>query len=367
MASPRLLSRPLRSAAKVVRDGQYCATATRAFAASTRQRKEVAGDVSAMPNLRQAQRQSIGKKLEAPIINPAGMLFNNLSSCKQSAHCFIQTDTKKRPKAYINMANTCSHAYRNTSSSAGPSPSNSIPVITNTLRRFSVWKDELTIYIAPRRRAPHLPLPQIPHRRRIHPSKRHHRRPTTRPATPASKSSTTSSPSATTPASASKPTPTKPPPSPASAPSTTAPTGTSAKSMICSACFFVGHPDLRRIMTDYGFDGHPLRKDFPLTGYTEIRYDEEKKRIVVEPLELTQAFRNFEGGTSAWEQVGPGQDRKPETVCSTILLSFCLFQFEMNAMLTISRSSNYPHQNRNHPRKRRRRSKATVGVELCLA
>lgn len=78
--------------------------------------------------------------------------------------------------------------------------------------------------------------------------------------------------------------------------------------------FFTGHPDLRRIMTDYGFDGHPLRKDFPLTGYTEIRYDEEKKRIVVEPLELTQAFRNFEGGSSAWEQVGPGHDRKPEDV-----------------------------------------------------
>lgn len=78
--------------------------------------------------------------------------------------------------------------------------------------------------------------------------------------------------------------------------------------------FFVDHPDLRRIMTDYGFDGHPLRKDFPLTGYTEIRYDEEKKRIVVEPLELTQAFRNFEGGTAAWEQVGPGHDRKPDTV-----------------------------------------------------
>ncbi|KAL2861720.1 BUD22-domain-containing protein [Aspergillus pseudodeflectus] len=78
--------------------------------------------------------------------------------------------------------------------------------------------------------------------------------------------------------------------------------------------FFSGHPDLRRIMTDYGFDGHPLRKDFPLTGYTELRYDEEKKRIVIEPLELTQAFRNFEGGTAAWEPVGAGRDRTPESV-----------------------------------------------------
>ncbi|EPS41560.1 hypothetical protein H072_4567 [Dactylellina haptotyla CBS 200.50] len=77
--------------------------------------------------------------------------------------------------------------------------------------------------------------------------------------------------------------------------------------------FFTNHPDLRRIMTDYGFDGHPLRKDFPLTGYTEVRWDEEKKRIVYEPLELTQAFRNFEGGTAAWEQVGAGQDRTPDS------------------------------------------------------
>ena len=88
-------------------------------------------------------------------------------------------------------------------------------------------------------------------------------------------------------------------------------------------------------MTDYGFDGHPLRKDFPLTGYTEIRYDEEKKRIVVEPLELTQAFRNFESGTAAWEQVGPGTDRKPETV--SLFQWHCDYQHRMddhtNAMM----------------------------------
>jgi hypothetical protein len=66
--------------------------------------------------------------------------------------------------------------------------------------------------------------------------------------------------------------------------------------------YFQGHPDLRRILTDYGFEGYPLRKDFPLTGYTEVRYDDEKKRIVHEPLELTQAFRFFDY-SSPWEQV----------------------------------------------------------------
>ncbi len=64
--------------------------------------------------------------------------------------------------------------------------------------------------------------------------------------------------------------------------------------------YFNDHPDMRRILTDYGFEGHPQRKDFPLTGYVELRYDEERKRVVYEPVKLTQDFRRFEF-TSPWE------------------------------------------------------------------
>ncbi len=74
---------------------------------------------------------------------------------------------------------------------------------------------------------------------------------------------------------------------------------------------FSGHPDLRRLLTDYGFQGHPLRKDFPLTGYVEVRYDDAKKRVVYDPVRLTQEFRNFDF-MSPWEGVEyvlPGDEK----------------------------------------------------------
>ena len=75
---------------------------------------------------------------------------------------------------------------------------------------------------------------------------------------------------------------------------------------------FSNHPDLRRILTDYGFRGHPLRKDFPTTGYTEVRYDEAQKRVVYEPVKLVQEYRQFDF-MSPWEgaqYVLPGDEKK---------------------------------------------------------
>ncbi len=74
---------------------------------------------------------------------------------------------------------------------------------------------------------------------------------------------------------------------------------------------FSGHPDMRRILTDYGFEGHPLRKDFPMTGFVEVRYDDAGKRVVYEPVELKQEFRNFDF-LSPWEgtdYVLPGDEK----------------------------------------------------------
>jgi NADH-quinone oxidoreductase subunit C len=75
--------------------------------------------------------------------------------------------------------------------------------------------------------------------------------------------------------------------------------------------FFADHPDLRRLLTDYGFEGHPFRKDFPLTGYVEMRYDTEQKRVVYEPVRLAQEFRSFDF-MSPWEGMTLPGDEKAE-------------------------------------------------------
>src|SRR5258705_322018 len=75
---------------------------------------------------------------------------------------------------------------------------------------------------------------------------------------------------------------------------------------------FIGHPDMRRLLTDYGFEGHPLRKDFPLTGFVEVRYDDQEKRVLYEPVRLNQEFRNFDF-LSPWEGADyplPGDEKR---------------------------------------------------------
>ncbi|KAI9859195.1 MAG: NADH-ubiquinone oxidoreductase 30.4 kDa subunit, mitochondrial [Vezdaea acicularis] len=247
--------------------------ATRAFTLSSRRHKEVASE-AAPPNMRRAERPPMGK-LHAPIVNPS----DKYSSKSEPLHAYGQYLLSCLPK-YI--------------------------------QQFSVWKDELTIYIAPSAVIPVISFlkyhtaaefTQVSDITAVdYPTRdqrfevvynllsvRHNSR--IRVKTYADEAT----------------------PVPSITSLYDGANWYEREVYDLFGVFFTGHPDLRRIMTDYGFDGHPLRKDFPLTGYTEIRYDEEKKRIVQEPLELSQAFRNFEGATAAWEQVGVGQDRQPDT------------------------------------------------------
>ncbi|KAK5124957.1 NADH-ubiquinone oxidoreductase 30.4 kDa subunit, mitochondrial [Meristemomyces frigidus] len=286
MAARQSIMRPLRLANQVAKDGARMGAARRAFTSTVPRAADTSNmsedkpeklpisDKSDLPNLRHAQRGPQGK-LHVPIVNPA----DKYTDKAQSLHTYGQYLVSCLPK-YI--------------------------------QQFSVWKDELTIYIPPDGVIPtfsflkyhtaaeftcvvDITAVDYPTRDQRFEvvynclSVRHNSR--IRVKTYADEAQ----------------------PVPSITGLYDGANWYEREVYDLFGVFFVGHPDLRRIMTDYGFDGHPLRKDFPLTGYTEIRYDEEKKRIVVEPLEMTQAFRNFEGGTAAWEQVGPGHDRKPET------------------------------------------------------
>ncbi|KAL9132670.1 MAG: hypothetical protein Q9175_006155 [Cornicularia normoerica] len=272
MAARLSAATPARHVARLVTKLSTRSSATRQFTCTAIRAKEVANQ-DELPNLRHAQRPP-GGKLHAPIVNPADKYQEKAASL----HTYGQYLLSCLPK-YI--------------------------------QQFSVWKDELTIYIPPTSVIPVISflkyhtaaeytmvadITAVDYPTRSNRfevvynllSVRHNSR--IRVKTYADEAT----------------------PVPSITSLYDGANWYEREVYDLFGVFFVGHPDLRRIMTDYGFDGHPLRKDFPLTGYTEIRYDEEKKRIVVEPLELTQAFRNFEGGTAAWEQVGPGKDRKPE-------------------------------------------------------
>ncbi|KAK5163880.1 putative NADH-ubiquinone oxidoreductase 30.4 kDa subunit, mitochondrial [Saxophila tyrrhenica] len=284
MAGRQSLTRPLRSAATIARSQTAPSNATRAFTSTALRGKEIAGQHPDLPNLRHAQRGAQGR-LHVPIVNPADKYQEKADSLHQYGQYLLSCLPK-----YIQQYGQDRSA-------------------THT---FSVWKDELTIYIPPSGVLPtfnflkyhtaaeftmvaDITAVDYPTRDARFEivynmlSVRHNAR--IRVKTYADEAT----------------------PVPSITSLYDGANWYEREVYDLFGVFFVGHPDLRRIMTDYGFDGHPLRKDFPLTGYTEIRYDEEKKRIVVEPLELTQAFRNFEGGTASWEQVGPGRDRKPET------------------------------------------------------
>ncbi|KAI9826581.1 MAG: NADH-ubiquinone oxidoreductase 30.4 kDa subunit, mitochondrial [Thelocarpon impressellum] len=264
--------RSLLSAVRLTAEHNARRTATRGLTSTALRRKEVASEAN-QPNMRHAERPPRGE-IRAPIVNPADKY----------------SDKAKDLHAYGQYVVSCLPKY---------------------IQQFSVWKDELTIYVPPSGVVPvvsflkHHTAAEFTQLTSItgvdYPTRdqrfevvynllsvRHNSR--IRVKTYADEAT----------------------PVPSVCGLFDGANWYEREVYDLFGVFFVGHPDLRRIMTDYGFDGHPLRKDFPLTGYTEIRYDEEKKRIVVEPLELTQAFRNFEGGTAAWEQVGPGKDRQPD-------------------------------------------------------